>query len=127
MPWFYWNNSTPVMKMDGVEYNAEVPKFLDPKVAASPRAYESTAYASLIRSASSGMTRLDSDMKMYYGGADEGSPDAIATFIATWQRGLFGKTNLEQVRVPDASHRSVFLTAAAGQLNWFNSKRTTTP
>ena len=132
MPWFYWDNSTPgmetpIMKMDGVRYNAEVPKFLDPKVAASPRAYESTAYASLIRSASSGMTRLDSDMKMYYGGADEGSPDAIATFIATWQRGLFGKTNLEQVRVPYASHRSVFLTAAAGQLEWFNSKRTMAP
>ena len=124
MPWFYWNNSTPVMKMDGVEYNAEVPKFLDPKVAASPRAYESTAYASLIRSASSGMTRLDSDMKMYYGEQDEGYTSAVCTIVDTWQRGTFGKTNIEQVGVPYASHRSVFLTAVAGQLSWFNSKRT---
>jgi hypothetical protein len=112
------------MVMDGVRYNSEVPKFLDPKVAASPRAYESTAYASLIRDAAAGKTRLESDMKMYYGEQDEGYTSAVCTIVDTWQRGTFGKTNIEQVGVPYASHRSVFLTAVAGQLSWFNSKRT---
>jgi hypothetical protein len=60
---------------------------------------------------------------MYYGGADEGSPDSVATIIATWQRGTYGKTNIEQVRVPYASHRSTLVTAAFGQLAWFDSKR----
>jgi hypothetical protein len=43
--------------------------------------------------------------------------------IDTWQRGTFGKTNIEQVPVPHASHRSTFLTAVAGQIEWFNAKR----
>ena len=124
MPQFIWDGSTPFMVMDGVRYNAEVPKFLDPKVAASPRAFENTAYASLIRDAAAGKTRLDSDMKMYYGEQDEGYTSAVCTIVDTWQRGTFGKTNIEQVGVPYASHRSVFLTAVAGQLSWFNSKRT---
>lgn len=34
-----------------------------------------------------------------------------------------GKMNLAQVKVPDANHRSTFLTAVAGQFAWFNSKR----
>jgi hypothetical protein len=43
--------------------------------------------------------------------------------IDTWQRGTYGKTNIEQVPVPHASHRSAFLTAVAGQIEWFNAKR----
>ncbi|NBX29354.1 hypothetical protein EBR04_02700, partial [bacterium] len=126
-PAFSWQgtpgNRTPWLSIDGVETTAIVPQFLDPLVTSSPRAYGQTAYASLIRDVAAGKTKLDSDMLMYYGGADEGSPDSVATIIATWQRGTYGKTNIEQVRVPHASHRSTLLTAAFGQLDWFNSKR----
>ena len=126
-PAFSWKgpagNRTPRLWIDGVEKNAIVRQFLDPNVASSPRAYGQTAYASLIRDVASGKTKLDSDMRMYYGGADEGSPDSVATIIDTWQRGTYGKTNLEQIKVPYASHRSTVLTAVAGQLDWFNGKR----
>jgi hypothetical protein len=92
-------------------------------VVQSPRAYESTAYAKLIDAVSSGKTRLTSDMKMYYGLQDEGYAVPVCLDIDTWQRGTFGKTNIEQVPVPHASHRSTFLTAVAGQVEWFNAKR----
>jgi hypothetical protein len=115
-PAFSWKgspgNRTPWLSIDGVERSAIVSEFLDPLAASSPRAYGQTAYASLIRDVAAGKTKLDSDMLMYYGGADEGSPDSVATIIATWQRGTYGKTNIEQVRVPHASHRSTLVTAA---------------
>jgi hypothetical protein len=60
---------------------------------------------------------------MYYGDQDEAGPEAVATSIDTWQRGTFGKTNIEMVKVPYASHRSTALTAVAGQVEWFNVKR----
>ncbi len=126
-PAFSWKgspgNRTPWLSIDGVERSAIVSEFLDPLAASSPRAYGQTAFASLIRDVAAGKTKLDSDMLMYYGGADEGSPDSVATIIATWQRGTYGKTNIEQVRVPYASHRSTLVTAAFGQLGWFDSKR----
>ena len=127
-PSFEWQPNgvgpqVPVMVIDGVTYNAEVSKFIAPKVASSPRAYEKTVYAGLIADVASGKTRLDSDMKMYYGDQDEGYSNAVCTYVDTWQRGTFGKTNIEQVKVLYASHRSTFLTAVAGQLEWFNSKR----
>ena len=127
MPAFLWQKDSrgimePVVVMDGVTYNAEVPKFLDQKVTRDPRAYEQTAYAGLIRDAGSGKTRLVSDMKMYYGDQDEGYSNPVCTIIDTWQRGTFGKTNIELVKVDYASHRSVFLTSVAGQIEWFNSK-----
>lgn len=60
---------------------------------------------------------------MYYGEQDEGYAVPVCTIVDTWQRGTYGKTNIEQVPVPHASHRSTFLTAVAGQLGWFNAKR----
>jgi hypothetical protein len=127
-PSFEWQTDVrgeivPVMVMDGVTRNAEVSKFLDQKVVRSPQAYESTAYAKLIEAVGSGKTRLVSDMKMYYGLQDEGYAVPVCLDIDTWQRGTFGKTNIEQVPVPHASHRSTFLTAVAGQVEWFNAKR----
>ncbi len=127
MPEFLWQNDSrgimkPVVIMDGVTYNTEVAQFLNQKFARDPRAYEQTAFAGLIRDAGSGKTRLQSDMKMYYGDQDEGYSNAICTIVDTWQRGTYGKTNIEQVKVDYASHRSVFLTAVAGQIEWFNSK-----
>jgi hypothetical protein len=62
-------------------------------------------------------------MKMYYGLQDEGYAVPVCLDIDTWQRGTYGKTNIEQVPVPHASHRSTFLTAVAGQMEWFNAKR----
>jgi hypothetical protein len=127
-PSFEWQTDVrgeivPVMVMDGVTRNAEVSKFLDQKVVRSPQAYESTAYAKLIEAVGSGKIRLTSDMKMYYGLQDEGYAVPVCLSVDTWQRGTYGKTNIEQVPVPHASHRSTFLTAVAGQIEWFNAKR----
>jgi hypothetical protein len=127
-PSFEWQTDVrgeivPVMVMDGVTRDAEVSKFLDRKVVESPRAFESSAYGKLIDAVSSGNTRLTSDMKMYYGLQDEGYAVPVCLAVDTWQRGTFGKTNIEQVPVPHASHRSTFLTAVAGQVEWFNAKR----
>ena len=127
MPAFQWQRDSrgimePVVIMDGVTYNTEVPKFLDQKVTRDPRAYAQTAYARLISDAGSGKTRLVSDMKMYYGDQDEGYSNPVCTIVDTWQRGTYGKTNIELVKVDHASHRSTFLTAVAGQIEWFNSK-----
>ena len=128
MPWFTWQKDVrdvmePVMIMDGVTYNTDVSTFLAQNVARSPLAYAQTAFAKLIRDAGSGRTRLVSDMKMYYGEQDEGYAVPVCTIVDTWQRGTYGKKNIEQVPVPSASHRSTFLTAVAGQLGWFNAKR----
>jgi len=113
----------PVMTLDGVTADAEVSRFIAQKFARDPRAFARSTFASLFRDVGVGKTRLESDMLMYYGSADEASPDSIATIIATWQRGTYGKTNLDQISVPFASHHGTFLTAVAGQLGWFNSKR----
>lgn len=128
MPYFAWQPDIqgvmePVMVMDGVTYNTDVSKFLNSKVVQTPLAYEQTAYENLISNVASGKTRLNSDMRMYYGEQDEGYAIPVCTNVDTWQRGTFGKTNIELVPVPYASHRSTFLTAVAGQLDWFNSKR----
>jgi|GEM_PF-2722254 hypothetical protein len=127
-PSFEWQTDVrgeivPVMVMDGITRNAEVSKFLDRKVVQSPQAFESSAYGKLIEAAASGKTRLVSDMKMYYGLQDEGYAVPVCLSVDTWQRGTYGKTNIEQVPVPHASHRSTFLTAVAGQVEWFNAKR----
>jgi hypothetical protein len=127
-PSFEWQldvrgEMVPVFIQDGVTTTAEVSRFIDQKAARDPRAFERTAYARLFADAGSGKTRLVSDMRMYYGDQDEAGPEAVATSIATWQRGTFGKTNIEMVNVPYASHRSTALTAVAGQVEWFNAKR----
>jgi len=127
-PSFEWQldvrgEMVPVFIQDGVTTTAEVSRFIDQKAARDPRAFEQTAYARLFGDAGSGKTRLVSDMRMYYGDQDEAGPEAVATSIATWQRGTFGKTNIEMVNVPYASHRSTALTAVAGQVEWFNAKR----
>jgi hypothetical protein len=127
-PSFEWQmdvrgEMVPVFIQDGVTTTAEVSRFIDQKAARDPRAFEQTAYAGLFQAAGSGKTRLVSDMRMYYGDQDEAGPEAVATSIATWQRGTFGKTNIEMVKVPYASHRSTALTAVAGQIEWFNAKR----
>jgi hypothetical protein len=127
-PSFVWQMDVrgevvPVFIQDGVTTTAEVSRFIDQKAARDPQAYEQTAYARLFGDAGSGKTRLVSDMRMYYGDQDEAGPEAVATSIATWQRGTYGKTNIEMVKVPYASHRSTALTAVAGQIEWFNAKR----
>ena len=127
-PSFEWQTDVrgdmvPVFIQDDVTTTAEVSKFLDQKAARDPRAFEQTAYARLFGDAGSGKTRLVSDMRMYYGDQDEAGSEAVATSTATWQRGTFGKTNIEMVKVPYASHRSTALTAVAGQIEWFNAKR----
>lgn len=126
-PVFEWQTDNQgdhvrVLVLDGVTYNAEPWNFIDHKYASDPNAYLSTTYAALMRSTRPGVTRLNSDMKMYYGTQDEAFTADTATAVGNWQVQTYGKTNIEQVPVPHASHRSTFLTAVAGQLGWFNSK-----
>ena len=128
MPSFEWRSDgrggmEPVMVMDGVTTNTEVSRFLSRNVAQSPAAYERTAYAKLIADAGSGKTRLEAPMRMYYGEQDEGYAVPVCTIVDTWQRGTFGKNNIEQVPVPHASHRDTFLTATREQLAWFDDIR----
>lgn len=128
MPEFKWQDNgkgmmEPVLIMDDVVTNVDVAGFLNPEVSKSARDYEKTAYASLIADVASGKTRLDSPMKMYYGDQDEGYAVPVCLIIDTWQRGTYGKTNIEQVKVRHASHRATFLDAAFGQLDWFEELR----
>ena len=62
-------------------------------------------------------------MRMYYGEQDEGYAVPVCTMLDTWQRGTFGKADIVQVPVPSGSHRATFLTAAFGQLSWFEDIR----
>jgi len=117
----------PVMTMDGVTRSAEPAKFIAQKFGNNAHAYATTAFAGLVRDASAGKTRLDSDMRTYYGLADEVVPASAATIIDTWQQNTFGKTNLVMVPVTDASHRDAILTAAYRQLEWFDIKRSALP
>ncbi len=128
MPSFKWQKDSrgimePVLIMDGITTNVDVPRFLSQNVTRSPSAYERTAYAKLIDAAGSGKTRLEGPMRMYYGEQDEGYAVPVCTMLDTWQRGTFGKTDIVQVPVPSGSHRATFLTAAFGQLSWFEDIR----
>jgi hypothetical protein len=113
----------PVMTMDGVTRSAEPSEFIVQRFGQNPSAYASTIFAGLMRDAGAGKTRLESTMKMYYGAADEGITEAVATSVAAWQRDTFGKTNIEAVPVADASHRDAVLSATYGQLRWFDDIR----
>jgi len=113
----------PVMTMDGDTRPAQPSEFIVQRLGQDPRAYEKTIFAGLMRDAGGGKTRLESTMKMYYGTADDGSPESVATIVPTWQQGTFGKTNIETVPVPFASHRGAVLSATDGQLAWFDEIR----
>jgi hypothetical protein len=118
-------NTAPVMTMDGVTRSAEPAKFIAQKFGQDANAFARTAFAGLVRDASAGKTRLESDMRLYYGAADEVVPEAVATTIDIWQSDTFGKTNIEQFPVPSSSHRGTLLSAAHGQLKWFDSQPST--
>jgi pimeloyl-ACP methyl ester carboxylesterase len=116
-------NMVPVMTMDGDTRPAKPSEFIVQRFGQDPRAYEKTIFAGLMRDAGAGKTRLESPMKMYYGTADDGSPESVATIVPTWQQGTFGKTNTETEPVPFASHRGAVLSATYGQLQWFDEIR----
>jgi len=117
----------PVMTMDGDTRTGVVSQFITRKFGSDPRAYERSAFAGLIRDAGAGKTRLESDMRMYYTAADQVAPDGVSTIIDTWQRGTFGKTNLQMVPVESASHGDTLLSATYGQLEWFDIQRGAIP
>ncbi|MEN9667351.1 MAG: hypothetical protein RLZZ326_3714 [Planctomycetota bacterium] len=116
-------NMVPVMTMDGDTRPAQPSEFIVRRFGQDPRAYEKTVFAGLMRDAGGGQTRLEGTMKMYFGAADDGSPETVATIVPTWQQGTFGKTNIETVPVPFASHRGAVLSATYGQLQWFDDIR----
>jgi hypothetical protein len=116
-------NMVPVVTMDGDTRPAQPSEFIVRRFGQDPGAYETTIFAGLMRDAGAGKTRLESTMKMYYGAADDGSPETVALIVPTWQRGTFGKKNIEAVPVAGASHRGAVLSATYGQLEWFDNIR----
>ena len=118
-------NTAPVMTMNGITRTAEPAKFIAQRFGQDANAFARTAFAGLIRDAGPGKTRLESDMRLYYGVADEVVPEAVATTIDIWQGDTLGKTNIEQFPVSSASHRGTLLSAANGQLKWFDSQPST--
>jgi hypothetical protein len=121
------NDRVPVMTMDGVTRSAAPAQFIAERFRQDAGAFSTTAFAGLVRDASTGNTRLDSDMRTYYGLADEVVPESVATILDTWQQDTFGKTNLELVPLDDASHRGTLLNAAFSQLRWFDIQRGAIP
>jgi len=117
----------PVMTMDGDTRPAQPSEFIVRRFGQDPGAYETTIFAGLMRDAGAGKTRLESTMKMYYGAADDGSPETVALIVPTWQRGTFGKKNIEDAAVPFASHRGTLLDATYAQLEWFDIQRGAIP
>jgi hypothetical protein len=113
----------PVMTMDGVTRLAAPAEFIVQRFGQDPQAFATTAFAGLMRDAGAGKTRLESKMKMFYGAADEASPEIVGSFVPTWQRDTFGKNNIEDEAVPFASHRGTFLDATYVQLKWFDDIR----
>lgn len=52
---------------------------------------------------------------MHHGTVDEGAPVAVATIVPAWRRGTFGKTSIDAMPGPSASHRDAVLAAANGK------------
>lgn len=113
----------PFMTMDGVTRPAAPAEFIAPPLGRDPRAFAATTFAGLVRDAGAGKTRLESPMRMYYSPDDQVAPVAVSTALATWQRTTFGTTNIQLVPVEHASHHDAILSAAFGQLEWFDDIR----
>jgi hypothetical protein len=116
-------NMVPVVTIDGDTRPAQPSEFIVRRFGQDPGAYETTIFAGLMRDAGAGKTRLESPMEMYYGTADDGSPESVALIVPTRQQGTFGKKNIEAVPVAAASHRGAVLSATYGQLTWFDKIR----
>ena len=128
LPDFTWRtdvggDTAPVMTMDGVTRSAEPALFIAQRFGQDANAFSRTAFAGLVRNAGVGSTRFESDMRAYYGLADEVVPESMATILDTRQTATFGKKNLQMVPVDDASHRRTVLDAAFRQLRWFDIQR----
>ena len=108
--------------IDGQYFPYQVSKILPEKYTSDPAAFSKSAYAQLLRDASSGNIPLSSDVMMVYGGQDElMSPKLAVTFFERQSSG-FGKENISLNIVDSANHRAAFFSMMADSLDWFNTK-----
>jgi len=108
--------------IDGQYLPNQVGKILPEKYSSDPVAFAKSAYAQLLRDASSGNIPLSSDVMMVYGGQDELMSPDLATTIFERQSIGFGKENISLNIVDSANHRAAFLSMMADSLDWFNGK-----
>ena len=100
----------------------QIGKILPEKYTSDPAAFAKSAYAQLLRDASSGNIPLSSDVMMVYGGQDELMSPKLATTFFERQSIGFGKENISLNVVDSANHRAAFLSMMADSLDWFNTK-----
>lgn len=108
--------------VDGQYLPNQIGKILPEKYTSDPRAFAKSAYAQLLRDASSGNIPLSSDVMMVYGGQDELMSPVLATTIFERQSIGFGKKNISLNIVDSANHRAAFLSMMKNSLDWFNAK-----
>ena len=100
----------------------QIGKILPEKYSSDPAAFAKSAYAQLLRDASSGNIPLSGDVMMVYGGQDELMSPKLATTFFERQSIDFGKENISLNVVDSANHRAAFLSMMADSLDWFNGK-----
>jgi len=108
--------------VDGQYLPNQVGKILPDKYTSDPAAFAKSAYAQLLRDASSGSIPLSSDVMMVYGGQDELMSPDLATVIYERQSFGFAKENISLNIVNSANHRAAFLSSMSASLDWFNGK-----
>ena len=108
--------------IDGQYLPNQVGKILPDKYTSDPAAFAKSAYAQLLRDASSGSIPLSSDVMMVYGGQDELMSPDLATVIYERQSIGFAKENISLNIVNSANHRAAFLSSMSASLDWFNGK-----
>ena len=108
--------------VDGRYLPNQIGKILPEKYTSDPTAFAKSAYAQLLREASSGNISLSSDIMMVYGGQDELMSPRLATTFFERQSIGFGKENISLNIVDSANHRAAFLSMMDDSLDWFNAK-----
>ena len=108
--------------VDGQYLPNQVGKILPDKYTSDPAAFAKSAYAQLLRDASSGNIPLSTDVMMVYGGQDELMSPDLATVIYERQSIGFAKENISLNIVNSANHRAAFLSSMSASLDWFNGK-----
>ena len=108
--------------IDGQYLPNQVGKILPDKYTSDPAAFAKSAYAQLLRDASSGNIPLSNDVMMVYGGQDELMSPDLATVIYERQSIGFAKENISLNIVNSANHRAAFLSSMSASLDWFNGK-----
>lgn len=90
------------------------------KYSSSEEAFQTSAYAQLMKDNRTGDILWTSPVKMYYGNQDEVMPTDFGKLIYDEQV-LLGNQNIKFNIVDSSNHRGTYLASVAGALEWFNS------